>query len=87
MAVVLPVPWTRKWQDTSVLLPEKSHGRRSLVGYSPEGGSKLDVTERLSTHSTSMSHQDSKNKISRLCQMFFEGGEKSPHPSNLEPLL
>ena len=25
----------RQWQPTSVLLPGKSHGRRSLVGYSP----------------------------------------------------
>ena len=27
--------WRRKWQLTPVLLPGKSHGRRSLVGYSP----------------------------------------------------
>ena len=26
--------WRRKWQPTSVLLPGKSHGQRSLVGYS-----------------------------------------------------
>ena len=25
------VPWRRKWQPTPVLLPRKSHGRRSLV--------------------------------------------------------
>ena len=24
-----------KWQPTPVFLPEKSHGQRSLVGYSP----------------------------------------------------
>ena len=29
------IPWRRKWQPTPVLLPGKSHGRRSLVGYSP----------------------------------------------------
>ena len=29
------VPWRRKWQLTSILLPGKSHGQRSLVGYSP----------------------------------------------------
>ena len=29
------IPWRRKWQSTSVLLPGKSHGQRSLVGYSP----------------------------------------------------
>ena len=28
-------PWRRKWQPTPVLLPAKSHGQRSLVGYSP----------------------------------------------------
>ena len=27
--------WRRKWQPTPVLLPEKFHGQRSLVGYSP----------------------------------------------------
>ena len=30
-------PWRRKWQPTSVFLPGKSHGQRSLVGYSPWG--------------------------------------------------
>ena len=29
------IPWRRKWQSTPVLLPWKSHGRRSLVGCSP----------------------------------------------------
>ena len=28
-------PWRRQWHPTPVLLPGKSHGRRSLVGYSP----------------------------------------------------
>ena len=30
-----------------VLLPEKSHGQRSLVGYSPWGRKESDTTERL----------------------------------------
>ena len=29
------IPWRRKWQSTLVFLPGKSHGERSLVGYSP----------------------------------------------------
>ena len=29
--------WRRKWQPTPVFLPGKSHGQRSLVGYSPRG--------------------------------------------------
>ena len=37
----------RQWQPTLVLLPGKSHGRRSLVGCSPWGCKELDMTERL----------------------------------------
>ena len=29
------ISWSRKWQPTSVFLPEEFHGQRSLVGYSP----------------------------------------------------
>ena len=32
---------------TPVLLPGKSHGRRSLVGFSPWGREELDTTEQL----------------------------------------
>ena len=39
------IPWRRKWQPTPVFLPEKLHRQRSLVGYSPWGHIKLDVTE------------------------------------------
>ena len=41
------IPWRSKWQPTPVFLPGKSHGRRSLVGYSPRGRKELDATERL----------------------------------------
>ena len=41
------IPWRRKWQSTPALLPGKSHGQRSLVGYSPWGCKELDTTERL----------------------------------------
>ena len=36
-----------KWQPTPVLLPGKSHGRRSLIDYSPWGCEESDTTERL----------------------------------------
>jgi len=42
--------WRRQWQATPVLLPRKSHGWRSLVGYSPWGRKELDMTERLHFH-------------------------------------
>ena len=37
----------RQWHPTPVLLPGKSHGRRSLVGCSPWGRKESDMTERL----------------------------------------
>ena len=42
--------WRRQWYPTPVLLPGKSHGRRSLVGCSPWGREELDTTERLHFH-------------------------------------
>ena len=35
---------------TNVFLPGKSHGQRSLVGYSPWGHKESDMTERLHFH-------------------------------------
>ena len=46
----LPHCWKRKWHPTPVLLPRRSHGQRSLVGYSPWGGEESDMTERLHFH-------------------------------------
>ena len=40
-------PWRRKWHPTPVFLPGKSHGQRSLVGYSPWGHKESDTTEWL----------------------------------------
>ena len=40
----------RQWHPTAVLLPGKSHGRRSLVGCSPWDREELDMTERLHFH-------------------------------------
>ena len=46
----LHLNWRRQWHPTAVLLPGKSHGRRSLVGCSPWGGYKSDTTEQLHFH-------------------------------------
>ena len=40
----------RKWHPTPVLLRGKSHGQRSLVGYSSWGCEESDMTERLHFH-------------------------------------
>src|SRR5574337_1293758 len=53
LAVQIGVVWyllicnPRQWHPTLVLLPGKSHGRRSLVGCSPWGREGLDTTELL----------------------------------------
>ena len=41
------IPWRRKRQPAPVFLPGKSHGQRSLAGYSPWGYKESDTTERL----------------------------------------
>ena len=41
--------WVWKWQPTPVFMPGKSHGPRSLVGYSSWGWKESDTTERLTS--------------------------------------
>ena len=47
-SLVEEIPWRREWLPTPVFLPGKSHGQRSLAGYSPRGHRELGTTERLS---------------------------------------
>ena len=42
--------WRRQWHPTPILLPGKSHGWRSLVGYGPWGLEESDTTERFHFH-------------------------------------
>ena len=44
-SLVRKILWRREWLPTLVFLPGKSHGQRSLVGYSPWGHKKSDTTE------------------------------------------
>ena len=39
------IPWRREWPLIPLVLPGKSHGQRSLAGYSPCGHKKSDTTE------------------------------------------
>ena len=52
------IPWRRKWQPTPVLLPGKSQGQRSLVGYSPWGCRESDTTE-VTEHTAALGSPDS----------------------------
>ena len=42
--------WRRKMAPHSSLLRRESHGRGSLVGYSPRGSKESDTTEQLHFH-------------------------------------
>ena len=42
---VRKIPRRRIWQPTPVFLTGKSHGQKSLAGYSPRGHKELDMTE------------------------------------------
>ena len=46
------IPWRKTWHPTPVFLPGKSHGLRSLVGYTPWGHKESDMTEQLHFIST-----------------------------------
>ena len=40
------IPWRREWQSATVILP----GKRSLVGYSPQGHKQSDMTQHTHVH-------------------------------------
>ena len=56
---VRKIPWRRKWQLTLVFLPGKSHGQRSLVGYSPRGHKESDTSEQLTHTHIQLGHAES----------------------------
>ena len=51
------IPWRRKWQLIPVFLPGNSHGRRSLVGYSPWGHKKVGHNLGPSNNIQLLQHQ------------------------------
>ena len=55
---VRKILWRGKWQPTPVLLPGKSHGRRSMIGYSPWGRRESDKIEWLhfTLHGATLMH-------------------------------
>ena len=74
--------WRRQWHPTPVLLPGKSHGRRSLEGCSPWGRWGLDTTERLHFN-FSLSHigEENGNPLPCSCLENPRDGEPGGLPS------
>ena len=52
LAPCTPLRWSEKWQPTPVFLPGKSHGQRSLAGFSPWGHKESDMNEQLNSGSS-----------------------------------
>ena len=82
-------PWRREWLPTPVFLPDELHGQRSLAGYSPQGGKKLDMTELL-TLLLSLPLQvsaASSAKSPQLCLTLCDPIEGSPPGSSVPGIL
>ena len=60
--------WRRKCQPTPAFLPGKSHGQRSLVGYSPWGCKELDMTQWL--NNSNKNSMDDGQYIFKKCNIF-----------------
>ena len=72
----------RQWHPTPVLLPRKSHGRRSLVGCSPWGREESDTTERLHFHfSCSCIEEGNGNPLQYSCLENPRDGKPGGLPS------
>ena len=83
--------WRRKWLPTPVCLPGKPHGQRSLVGYSPWGQKKSDMTEHAHRSHSHLYHSVStlvfssaQNVIPSKCLLL---GSVSPFSVLLESVL
>ena len=59
------IPWSRKWQPTSVL-PQESHGQRSLAGSSQWSHKESDITEQLNVYILKILRRKLKEKLFRL---------------------
>ena len=68
-------PWRRKWQPAAVFLPGKSHGQKSLVGYSPWG---CRVRHDLATKSS---------WIMRWCFLQIQGVKRMRSPADVTEII
>ena len=50
------IPWSKKWQPTSLFLPEKPREQRSLMGHRPQGRKESDMPQRAHTYIHTHTH-------------------------------
>ena len=72
-------PWRRKWQLTLVFLSGKSHGQKSLVGYSPWDCKELDTTEHACTCARDLITPQ-RNGLKAFRKFCLDAWERNWHP-------
>ena len=72
---------------TPVFLPRESHGRRSLVGYSPWGRKESDTTERLHFHFLVIPQPDRYTRLKGVFSFPFPKGHLGEMLNHLHILL
>ena len=70
------IPWRRKWQPTPVFLPEKFHGQRSLVGYSPWSCNESYTSTHTHTHIKLMKDKQVKRQKKNIRKLQCSNQEK-----------
>ena len=69
-------PGERNGTPTAVFLPGKSHGQRSLVGYSLWGCKESDMTEQVSMHACMIKCYIKKFKLHYVVALSYTTGKK-----------
>ena len=67
--------WRRKWQPTPVFLPGKSHGQRSLLGYSP-WAKKIQTQLSNSAHTQATAYLESSHSSNLKGTVFISSKAK-----------
>ena len=78
------IPWRRKWQPTPVFLPGKSHGQRSLVGYSPWGRKRVRHNLATKQHLSQELSSSPKTVLWCACVCAADLVSKEMNPSYLK---
>ena len=67
-------PWRSKWQTNPLFLPVKSHGQRSLAGYSPWGCKRI-------RHDLETKQQQQHIRHSKEASEYVEAGDEAREES------
>ena len=79
--------WRRKWQPTPVFLPGESHGRRSLVGYSPRVAKSWTQLSDFTFTFTIKSETVAKCNFYMVCEVAHIQVSQEPKSWSIGPLI